>query len=81
MAHPRARPVCLPHKLPLLAALPTKAWGGTIPEATAVPFILLSFQVVLETLTGQRAVRMCGAKTKYLVSFLRQGRKGARQEA
>lgn len=60
---------------------PTKAWGGTNPEATAVPFILLSLQVVLETLAGQRAVKMHGAKTKYLVSLLRQGREGGRQEA
>lgn len=39
----------------------------------------LSLQVVLETLAGQRAVRMHGAKTKYLVSLPRRGREGGRQ--
>lgn len=38
--------------------------------------ILFSVQVILETLTGQRAVRTHGGKTKYLVSLLRQGREG-----
>lgn len=51
--------------------LSTKALGSTIPEITAMLSNLLSLQVVLETLAGQRAVRTHGAKTKYLVSLLR----------
>ena len=43
---------------------------------------LLSLQVLLETLAGQRAVRMHGAQPKYLVSLLlRQvGRERGREE-
>lgn len=61
-------------------ALPTKAWDFAIPETTTMLSIPLSLQVMLETLAGQRAVRMHGAKTKYLVSLLRRGREGGRQE-
>lgn len=63
---------------PLHAALPAKARGSAIPEATAILSIPPSLQVVLETLAGQRAVRMHCAKTKYLVSLLRRGRQEAR---
>lgn len=63
---------------PLHATLPAKAWGSAIPEATAMLSIPPSLQVVLETLAGQRAVRMHCAKTKYLVSLLRRGRQEAR---
>ena len=54
--------------------------GPTSRFSAAPVCSLLSLQVLLETLAGQRAVRMHGAQPKYLVSLLlRQvGREGGR---
>ncbi|KAB1253516.1 Interleukin-1 receptor-associated kinase 1 [Camelus dromedarius] len=57
---------------PLHTALPAKAEGSTIPEGTPAHPTSPSSQVVLETLAGQRAVRMHGAQTKYLKDLVEE---------
>lgn len=67
----------MPLSAPVHAQLGVPIHCAPLPPAVdlpASPSSLSSLQVVLETLTGQRAVRMRGAQTKYLVSLLRQGR-------
>ena len=65
-------PSCLSFSIPLLHVGPPDPPGLSLVSGFSVAPIcsLLSLQVLLETLAGQRAVRMHGAQPKYLVSLL-----------